>query len=249
MKMRSIVALTIVEIKLFLREPAAAFFTLVFPLMMLFLFGSIYGNKRSPVFGGYGYIDVAVPSFTAMIIATASLMSLPIEIVSHKERGVLRRLRVTPLKPLALLVAVVSMIFVMTVAGVLLQIVAGKLFYDLQLPTSLFSVTMGFLLSSISFLVFGFALAGLLPNARTALIVTMAIFYPMLFLSGATIPSEILPPQVRAFNRILPLTHVVTLMRGLWVGNAWSDELGAVFFLAAMLVASLLVSARTFRWE
>jgi ABC-2 type transport system permease protein len=247
--MRGIMELTIVEMKLFVREPAAAFFTLVFPLMMLFLFGSIYGNQRTSFFGGYGYVDVAIPAFIGMIIATTSLMSLPIEIASYKERGVLRRLRLTPLGPVAVLVAVAGTSFVMTLGAVLLQVIAGKLFYDARPPASWLNVGLGFLLSSATFLVFGFAIAGVLPTARTTQVVSMAVFFPMLFLSGATIPAEALPSGVRAFNQVLPLTHAVTLLRGLWAGNAWSDELGAVFFLAATLVACLLISARTFRWE
>lgn len=247
--MRGMLQLTVVEIKLFVREPVAAFFTLVFPLMMLFLFGSIYGNQRTVFFGGYGYVDVAVPAFVGMIIATTSLMSLPIEIASYKERGVLRRLRLTPLGPVALLLAVASTNFLMTLGAVALQTLAGKLFYDALLPADWLRVSLAFVLCSATFLVLGFALAGLLPTARTTQVVSMVVFFPMLFLSGATIPPEVLPAGVRVFNQILPLTHAVTLMRSLWMGDTWSDELGAVFFLGATLVACVLISAHTFRWE
>ena len=71
--MKSLLKMTWVEAKLFLREPVGAFFTLAFPLMMLFLFGSIYGNEPTPMFGGRGTIDISVPSYTAMIVATTGL--------------------------------------------------------------------------------------------------------------------------------------------------------------------------------
>jgi ABC-2 type transport system permease protein len=97
--MRGLLKLTLVELKLFLRNPVGAFFTLIFPLMMLFLFGSIYGNEPSPLLGGYGSVDVSVPAYTAMIIATAGLLSLTIQISIYREKGVLRRLKATPLRP------------------------------------------------------------------------------------------------------------------------------------------------------
>jgi ABC-2 type transport system permease protein len=88
--MRGFWKLTLMETKLFLREPMAAFFTLAFPLMMLFLFGSIYGNKPTPFFGGYGSVDVSVPAYTAVIIATSGLLFLTIAMASYREHGSLQ---------------------------------------------------------------------------------------------------------------------------------------------------------------
>jgi len=71
----------------------------------------------------------------------------------------------------------------------------------------------------------------------------------MIFLSGATIPLELLPETIRQYAQILPLTHVVTLLRGLWVGDGWVEHFTEVGILAAILVAGVIVSAKTFRWE
>jgi ABC-2 type transport system permease protein len=101
--MRGFWKLTLMELKLFLREPTAAFFTLAFPLMLLFLFGSIYGNEPTPFFGGYGSVDVSVPGYTALIIGTSGLLTLAITMASYREHGVLRRLKATPLRPQAIL--------------------------------------------------------------------------------------------------------------------------------------------------
>jgi len=97
--MKSLLKMTWMEAKLFLREPVGAFFTLVFPLMMLFLFGSIYGNTPTPIFNGYGTIDISIPAYTAMIVATTGLMGLTITLAANRENGVLRRLRTTPISP------------------------------------------------------------------------------------------------------------------------------------------------------
>ena len=247
--MRGLIKYTWTEIKLFLREPMGAFFTLVFPLMMLFLFGSIYGNDPSPYFNGYGTIDVSVPAYIAMIIGTTGIMGLTITMATYREKGILRRLRVTPLQPQVILFAQVVVIFLMTAAGMLLLIGAGKAVYQMRFEGNTFSVALAFVLGSLSFFSLGFVLASIMPNARTAQVVGMVIFYPMLFLSGAGLPLELLPDQVRAFSKFLPLTHVVTLLRGLWTGDPWSQHLTEVWVLLGMLLAGVLISAKTFRWE
>jgi len=247
--MRGVWKLFVVEMKLFLREPFAAFFTLVFPLMMLLIFGSIYGNTPSHFFGGYGSVDVSVPAYTGMIIATSGLFSLPIALAAYRERGILRRLGATPLRPQAILVVHVLVLFVMTVLGMALLIAVGKVVYDLRFAGNPFNVSLAFLLSSLSFFSLGFVLASLVRTARTAQIVSMVIFYPMIFLSGATIPLEVLPATIRQYAQILPLTHVVTLLRGLWIGDGWGTHLVEIVFLIALLIVGVLVSSRSFRWE
>ena len=247
--MHALTKLTWTELKLYFREPIGAFFTLVFPLMMLFLFGSMYGNEPSEYFNGYGSVDVSVPGYTAMIIATSALMSLTIVIAAYRENGILRRLRATPLRPQAILFAQVMVIFAMTLAGMVLLIIAGKVVYHLRFNGNPWSVALAFTFASLSFFSLGFVLAGLLPSARSAQLVGMVLLYPMIFLSGATIPLEVLPEGVRSVARFLPLTYVVNLLRGLWIGEAWSQLWTEVFVLAGLLVAGVVISILTLRWE
>lgn len=247
--MRGFWKLTWTESKLFLREPMAAFFTLAFPLMLLFLFGSIFGNKPTSAFGGYGAVDVSVPDYTAMIIATSGLLGITITMASYRERGILRRLKATPLRPQTILGAQVIVIFLMTALGMILLVIAGKVVYGLRFNGSVLSVLAAFVLGSMSFFALGFLLAGVLPTARTAQIVAMVLFYPMIFLSGATIPREMLPESIRQVAQVLPLSHVVTLLRGLWMGDPWEKHLTEVGILAVLLVVGVLVSSKTFRWE
>ena len=247
--MKSLLKMTWMETKLFLREPMGAFFTLAFPLMMLFLFGSIYGNKPVPEFGGQGTIDVSIPAYTAMIIATSGLMSVTITMSTYREKGVLRRLQTTPISPLVVLAAQVIVLFLMTLFGMLLLIIAGKLVYHIQFQGNALSVLAGFVLCSLSFFAIGFVLAGLMPTARTAQVVGMVLLYPMLFLSGAGFPRELLPEAIKKVSAFLPLTYVVNLLRGLWVGEAWSQQTTNVIVLLAILVVGVVVSIWTFRWE
>jgi ABC-2 type transport system permease protein len=247
--MKSLFKMTWVEIKLFLREPMGFFFTLIFPLMVLFLFGSIFGNKPIREFNGQGTVDISVPAYTAMIIGTTGLVGLTINMASYRENGILRRLRTTPVKPILILAAQVIVLFVMTALGMILLIVAGKLVYGLHFEGNALSVLAGFILCTLSFFALGFVLAGWMPNARTAQVVGMVLLYPMLFLSGAGYPRELLPETIIKVSSFLPLTYVVTLLRGLWIGNPWSQHLTEVAVLLGMMLLGTLVSIKTFRWE
>jgi ABC-2 type transport system permease protein len=67
--------------------------------------------------------------------------------------------------------------------------------------------------------------------------------------SAGDIPLEVLPPAVRSVSRFVPLTHVVTLMRGLWAGESWGAHLTELAVLGGILIAGMALSARFFRWE
>lgn len=247
--MKSLLKMTWMETKLFLREPVGAFFTLVFPLMMLLLFGSIYGNTPTPMFNGYGTIDISVPAYTGMIIATTGLMGLTITMATYRENGILRRLQTTPISPLVVLAAQVIVLFLMTALGMVLLIIAGKLVYHMRFEGNALNVLVGFILGSFSFFALGFILAGVMPTARTAQVVGMVLLYPMLFLSGAGFPRELLPEAIKKVSSFLPLTYVVNLLRGLWIGETWSQHTTEVFVLLAIIVVGVLISIKTFRWE
>lgn len=247
--MRSLWKMTLMEVKLFLREPVAAFFTLAFPLMMLFIFGSIYGNEPTDFFAGRGSVDVSVPAYMAMIIGTVGLLSIAINMSTYRERGILRRYRATPLRPHVILVATVLVNFVMTFLGTGLLVIAAKLVYNLHFDGNALLVLASFVLASLSFFSLGFVIASLAPTARVAQVAGMVVFYPMLFLSGAAIPQEVMPEGVRDVSRFLPLTHVVRLLQGMWFGESLGEHLVEVAVLAGVLVVGTIIAAWTFRWE
>ncbi len=246
---RGLGALTRQEFRLFRREFFGVFFSLAFPLIMLFLFGSIYGNKPSPFFGGLGSVDVLTPAYIAMLIGTSGLMSLTVIVSSNRETGVLRRYRATPLRPQTILIAELLVLLLMLVLGIGLLIVCAKVVYHLRFTGNLLSMAGAFFLSCLCFYCLGFVLAGLLRTARGAQAVAMILYFPMIFLSGASIPREVLPPTVRQVSQLLPMTHVVNLLRGLWIGDPWGKHLTEVAVLAGLSAIGLVLAVKTFRWE
>jgi len=247
--LRSLMKMTWVEAKLFLREPIGTFFTIVFPLMYLILFGIISGNEPSPISAGRGTIETAIPSLTAMIICITGLIAISITITNYREKGILRRLRTTPVSPLVVLAAQLIVVFAMTALGMLLLIVVGMLFYHVRFEGNILAFLAGFMLSSLSFFGIGFILAGALPSLRAAQIIGNVLVYPMVFLSGTFFPIEMFPPAIQKVANFIPLTYVVNLLRGLWFGEPWRDHLLDVGVLVGILIVGVFISTKTFRWE
>jgi ABC-2 type transport system permease protein len=241
--------LTLAECKLYFRFPISAFFALALPLMLLLLFGAIFGNE--PMYGGSsgGWVDTYVPAFSALIIAISSMTSLPIGLASYRERGILRRFRATPVSPAAVLGAQLVTQFAMTLLGMGLLVAAGKMLFHMRFEGNVLSVLAAFSLSCLSFFSIGMVLAGLLPNTRVASIVGNVVLQPMIYLSGATIPKEIMSAGMREFIRLNPLTHVVNLLQGLWKGEDWSQHQAELIILSAVLVVASIVAVKVFRWE
>ena len=101
----------------------------------------------------------------------------------------------------------------------------------------------------MSILSLGFVIASLVPTARFAQPFGAAILYPMAAVSGLFIPIDALPPLVRLFARLSPLTYAVSLLRGIWSGGAWMAHAGDVLALVVVTVACVAISSRFFRWE
>ncbi len=247
--MRALWKLTLIQVKLYLREPLAAFFTVFYAPMMLVLFGSIYGNAPNPMFGGLGTVDVSVPAFIPLIIVSVGLINVPGVVASNRAAGVLRRYRATPLHPTTYLMAYALADYSMIVLGAMLLILVGKIGYNMRFEGDVASVLAGFTLGAFCFFVLGFLIASLAPNPRTAQTLGMVLGFPMMFLSGATIPLEVLPTNVREIARFIPLTYVVTLMRGLWRGDSLNAHVTEVAVLVGLLALGATISAKTFRWE
>lgn len=250
--MRGFWTLVVVQFKLYVREPSAFFFTLAFPSLLLVLFGAIYGNEPLDYLGQvFGTVDASVPAYAGIVIGTVALISIPIDTATNRDNGVLRRYRATPLRPVTYLAAVISVYYSMMLVGMTLLVVIGRLGFGLRVAGAWWGIIAGFTLSALAFISIGFVLANLASTARVAQAVGMAFFFPMMFLSGAGLPLELLPSGIRRISDFLPLTYVVKLMQGLWFGEGWLAQSVwmPALILLAILVVTVPIAVLTFRWE
>ena len=246
---RSFVRLMIVQFKLFLREPVALFFNVFFPVLMLLLFGLIWGNEpgTSMLSAQYGYIDAQVPALAALVIGTVAFMTIPVATATAREQKLLRRFQATPMRPVVYLAADVAVYFTIALLAMLALLIVARFVFDLRFGGNWLAVVAAFTFCTFAFIAMGYVIASLAPTSRMAQVTGQLIFFPMLFLSGASMPLVLMPRNVQQIAEWLPLTHVVRLLQDLWFGTGWNGT--AVWVLLAMLVAGTAISARVFRWE
>jgi ABC-2 type transport system permease protein len=244
--MKAFLTLTWTESKLFLREPSATFFTLGFPLLLLFAFGAIFGNDPASAPGNVGYATYALPGYVALTIGSLALLSLPITLATQRDQGVLRRFRVTPLRPTAVLGAQAAVNGAMLLVSTVLLLGAAGVAYDAPLPARPLLMAGALLFAGATFFAVGFLVGALAPTARTAQAVGMGLFFPMLFLSGAAIPQFLFPDWLTTASLALPLTHATRLLQDAWLQGQWNGT--AALVLAGVGAVSAAVAAWQFRW-
>ena len=250
MMLRGLWKLTWIEIKIFLREPLGAFGTIVVPVLIFLVLGRVAGRGLPPsAFPATGFIRVGLPVLASILIAISSVLSLVTIISIYREGGILKRLRATPLRPQTILTAHVIVKLLLTAATLFLLIIAGKRYYPVGVHVPLFSFTIALLISTCSILSIGFLIASIVPTARFAQPIGAIIMYPMIAVSGLFVPVASLPPALHAMAKVLPLSYTVSLLEGIWKGDAWSAHLGDVAALAVVFAVCTALSAKVFRWE
>jgi ABC-2 type transport system permease protein len=250
MMLRGLWNLTWIEIKIFLREPLGAFGTIGFPVAVFLVVGRVAGRNVPPSsFAATGFIRVGLPVLASLLISVSSVLSLITIISIYREGGILRRLRATPLRPQTILTAHVIVKLMLTAATLFLLVLAGKRYYPVGVHAPLFSFTIALLISTVSILSIGFLIASIVPTARFAQPIGAAILYPMVAISGIAVPVASLTPMPHALARILPMTYAVSLLEGIWKGDAWSVHLGDVAALTVAFLVCTALSAKVFRWE
>lgn len=241
--------LTTFEFKLFSRNIISMFFLLAFPTLMILLFGGIYGNEPNELFGGVGTVDVSVPAYSGLIISVTGLMSLPLTLCEYREKKILKRYRATPLKVIYVIISQVCVNCLMTIVGMVFLIIVAKLVFGLNFIGNVFEVILIFILSMLSIFSIGFLIASIAPNMKAANAIANLVYFPMLFLTGATIPIEIMPEFMQKISKFLPVTHAVNAMKDVWLGKGMMDAWVSILVLILVFLVCLVISLKIFRWE
>jgi ABC-2 type transport system permease protein len=240
----------------FWRNPAAAFFTFVFPLMFLVIFTTLFGNTEVTLPGANGQpITVSQSTFyvaamAAFAVITACYTNLAISVCFQRDAGILKRVRGTPLPGPAYLSARVLHAVLVSLVLVTITAAFGATFYGSDLPggVDLLVFILVVLVGAASFSALGLAVTALVPNADAAPPVVNVTILPILFLSDIFIPLGDDPPGwVNVVGQIFPVRHFSEAMQAGFIGTEfqWSD----VLVVALWGVAGLFLAARYFSWE
>jgi ABC-2 type transport system permease protein len=246
--MRTLVKLTWVEIKLFIREPITVVFTLALPMIFLVVMGGVFGNTPSAnIYRGVGAMDYYMPSYYGLVMMAIGTVALPVHLTGYRERGVLRRFRASSFSVWSVLGSQFMVSFFITIIGSILVTVLGIVSYHPHMPANPVQLVAAFVLGTLCFTCFGFFLGAVLPSTRSAQGIGLILFFLMMILGGAGPPPEVLKGAMGIIGKIMPLRHVILMLQNPWLGFSWHTS--ASLITAGITVVSALLAARFFRWE
>lgn len=184
--MKKLAKITLVETKLFFREPAAWLIALLLPAVVLMILGSIE-SMRVPqeLFGGQRFVDILLPSLLVITLATLGVSTLPMRLITQREKGVLRRLSTTPAQPVTLLVAQLIINFTLAIVEVFLLVAVGNILFDVLLPQNGTGFALSFFLGLASVFTLGLMIAAVAPSSRVGSALAMPLYFVVMFLGGA----------------------------------------------------------------
>lgn len=236
------------ELKLFLREPMSVFFAVAFPVLLVGILGSIPGF-REPLgsIGGLRVIDLYVPVAMAFVLVMLALNVAPAALATYRERGVLRRLSTTPVRPVALLAAQMLMNLLTAAVAVVLVLALGRLAFSVALPRQPIAFVLALLLAAAALFTMGLVLAAVAPSARSAQGIGTLLFFPLMFFAGLWVPRPVMPQTLQRIGDLTPLGAGVHALQDA-MGGAWPQPL-QLGVMAGYVIVFGLLAARTFRWQ
>ncbi len=243
--MRSVRALSWIELKLFLRDPITVVFTLALPPLVLYILAEVFGNSPDPIaFRGYGPTNYYTPAYIGLVVASLGLVGLPVHLASYRERGVLRRFQAARLPVPALLGSQLVVLICGVAAGATLLVGLAKAIYHISWPVSWLGVGLAALLGTLAFAAIGVMLGAVVPTARAAQGIGILLWFVMMMVCGAGPPPEVLNSAMRRTADFLPLRHLVLALQDPWLGKGinWSElaVLAGITVVASALAAGAL---------
>jgi ABC-2 type transport system permease protein len=240
--------LTLMELRLFLREPMAVFFAIAFPALLVGILGSVPSFRQPQTsLGGLRVIDVEVPTAIAFVLVMLAMSSVPATLATYRERGILRRLATTPVRPTALLAAQMLMALLTAVFAALMLLAVGRLAFDVALPKQPVGFALAFVLGAAAVFSMGLALAAVAPTARSAQGIGSLLFFPLMFFAGLWVPRAAMPGVLRHVSDLTPLGAGAQALQDA-TGGAWPQPLHLAV-MAAYVIGFGVIAARTFRWR
>lgn len=235
----------------FRRNPAAVFFTVLLPLLFLFIFATIFGNDEIEE-RGVSATTYYVPAIITLAVISAATQSLAINLTRDRERGLLKRVRGTPLPAAVFVAGRVGNYLIISVLMVVLVALIGKLVYDVSVPDQTIpAVLVTLAVGATSFCCLGFALTAAIPSDDSAAPIALAVLLPLYFISGVFIPDSEIPAGVLQVADFFPVHHFFEAFFAAWDPNTTGAgfELGHLAIVIAWGIAGLVIAVLAFRWE
>ncbi|MCL6674113.1 ABC transporter permease [Streptomyces sp. NPDC101209] len=236
------------EVRLFRREPGAIFWILLFPTLLLVILGSIPGfREHQSDLGGLRTIDVYVPVAVLLGLIVGGLQSMPQTLTGYRERGILRRMATTPVRPSALLSAQMAVYGGAALASALLALVTGRLAFGVRLPEQPLGYLLALLLAVLVALALGSVVSALSRTTKIAGAIGSAVFFPSMFCAGVWLPVQSMPHLMARIVDCTPFGAAAQALNQAAAGH-WPGW-GHLGVLAAWILLLTGAAVRWFRWE
>ena len=229
------------ERKLFWRNPSAAFFNFLLPLLLLVLIATAFANDDSE-------LEVLIPGVAGMGVLATTFTALAFNLTLLRDEGVLKRIRGTPMPAGAYLAGFIGSATLNALLQVALVVGIGNLLYGVDWPHDPLLLAGFTLLGVLCFAALGVAFSHVIPNEDAAPAYTNAVFLPLIFISGVFYSAEDLPEALKVVAEALPLKHLIDGLSEAIVGGG-GDVGTAALVVAAWAAAALFLAVRFFRWE
>jgi ABC-2 type transport system permease protein len=242
------------DLRAFMRNRQARFFTLALPVLFLVILASVIGTQTGTVKVPGGTLDVSVyyvPGIMTLGIIAASFVNLVMSVTSQRESGVLKRRRATPVPAEVIIAgrALTAVVVALVTSAVLLVI--GWIFYGAHIPARTApALVITIILGAVSFCCLGYALVSVIRNDDAVQPITQAIMLPLYFISGVFVPVSGLPTWLNDIAKIFPVSHLASALLVAYnpnttgAGFAWGD----LAVLVLWGVGGLIVARRRFTW-
>jgi ABC-2 type transport system permease protein len=241
---RPFLALTRVELLMFLREPFAVFFTLVLPTSLQLIFAAAFGDFREQ---GVPMSSLQLAGIALMVSSYLGLMAVPIVMAEYRGIGVLRALRIVPIRRRDFMMAHVSVEVMMFLAAMVLCFGTTAVIFGLTFPRNPVQFIVLVAGGISGFIALGFAIASLGSSPRTSQAVGAFLYFFVLFTSGASIPRDQLPEGLKAVCDRLPASMLLDQLQNAWTGLATWDEVILAFAVISIVTAiSVLLTTKNF---
>jgi ABC-2 type transport system permease protein len=231
------------ERKMFWRNPSAAFFNFALPLLFLVAGGVILHGRQHD-------LNLLVPAIAGMSVMSTTFTALAYNIVFLRERGVLKRIRGTPLPTISYFGGVAANAVTNTALQIAIVIAAGKLFFGIGWPLHWGELIVFVVVGVASFAALGVAFAHVIPNFESTAAYVNAIFLPVVFVSFYVFDSQSAPAFVHHIAEALPLKPLIDGLSGAMVtGATLEDNLSALAVIALWGAFGGYFAVRGFSWE
>ena len=226
------------------RSKTALFWMTAFPLGFLLLFGFVMARSNPRV------LAFMMPGLLTTTLLSGSLFGVAFPLVQQRESGLLRRLRVTPVTPAAVVLAHGATAVVVGLISIIVLMNLGRLIFGMQMAGSWPTLIVVYLCGASALIPVGLLVGSVARDIRTAPAIANLLFFPLMFLSGSAFPFAMLPDGVKQFARFLPTTYLNETYAGVIVrGETVWALAGSLAVLVALGVIGVVLTSMLFRWE